>query len=137
MVKDTMELEGLLLLTCKCCKGENTELAAINLRTPMTDCHERMLDDLRRQAPESLRCHGLMMSRVVAKGGDGGEMYFISPVKVDRWKAFIDALAYIGYDVRGRGGVRRRAMELSNNLMKTYGWEEPMQLPPTRMCDVD
>ncbi len=76
-----MELEGLLLLTCKCCKGENTELAAISLRTPMTDCHEKMLDDLRRQAPESLRCHGLIASRVVAKGGDGGEMYFISPVR--------------------------------------------------------
>ncbi len=131
-----MELEGLLLLTCKCCKGENTELAAINLKTPMTDCHKEMLDDLRRQAPESLRCHGLITSRVVAKGGDGGEMYFISPIKTERWKAFIDALAYIGY-TRGRGGVQRRAMELSNNLMKTYGWKEPTQLPPTRMCDVD
>ena len=136
MVKDTMELEGLLLLTCKCCKGKNTELAAINLKTPMTDCHKEMLDDLRRQAPESLRCHRLIASRVVAKGGDGGEMYFISPIKTERWKAFIDALAYIGY-ARVREGVRRRAMELSNNLMRTYGWEEPTQLPPTRMCDVD
>ncbi len=136
-----MELEGLLLLTCKCCKGENTELAAINLRTPMTDCHKEMLDDLRRQVPESLRCHGLIASRVVAKGGDGGEMYFISPVKVERWKAYIDAATYLGYTKNCEGVskkmVRKRATEFGNDIMRRYGWEEPTQHPPTRMCDVD
>ncbi len=136
-----MELEGLLLLTCKCCKGENTELCAISLRTPMTDCHEKMLDDLRRQAPKSFRCHGLIASRVVAKGGDGGEMYFISPIKTERWKAYIDAATYLSYTKNYKGVsekmVKERATKLGNDIMRMYGWEEPTQLPPTRMCDVD
>ncbi len=136
-----MELEGLLLLTCKCCKGENTELAAISLRTPMTDCHKEMLDDLRRQAPKSFRCHGLIASRVVAKGGDGGEMYFISPVKVDQWKAHIDVMTYLGYTKKQRGVsekmVKEHVTKLGNDIMKRHGWEEPTQHPPTRMCDVD
>ncbi len=136
-----MELEGLLLLTCKCCKGENTEIAAINRRTPMTDCHKKMLDDLRRQAPERFRCHGLIASRVVAKGGDGGEMYFISPIKTERWKTHIDAATYLGYTEKRRGVsekmVKEHVTKLSNDVMKRYGWEEPTQHPPTRMCDID
>ena len=136
-----MDLEGLIILTCKCCKGEYTEIAAIRLRTPMTDCHKEMLDDLERQVPDRFRCHGLIASRVVAKGGDGGEMYFISPVKVERWEAYINTAKYLGYTKNCEGVskkmVRKRATEFGNYMMKTYGWEEPMQLPPTRMCDVD
>ena len=141
IVKYTMELEGLLFLTCKCCKGENTEIAAINRKTPMTDCRKEMLDDLERQVPERFRCHGLIASRVVAKGGDGGEMYFISPIKTKRWKAYIDAATYLGYTKNCKGVskkmVKEHATEFGNNMMRMYGWEEPTQHPPTRMCDVD
>ncbi len=141
MVKDTMELEGLLLVTCTCCKGDDTELYAINLKTPMTNCFKEMLDDLERQTPKNTKCHGLIASRVVAKGGDGGEMYFISPIKTERWKAHIDAMTYLGYTEKRRGVskkmVKEHATKLGSDIMRRYGWEEPTQLPPTRMCDVD
>ncbi len=136
-----MELEGLLLLTCKCCKGENTELSAINLRTPMTDCHKEMLDDLERQTPKNTKCHRLIASRVAMKSGDE-KMYFISHIKTERWKAYIvDAATYLGYTRNKKGVskkmVREYATEFGNNIMRRYGWDEPKQHPPTRMCDVD
>ena len=53
MVKDTMELEGLLLVTCTCCKGDDTELYAINLKTPMTNCFKEMLDDKPQRTPNA------------------------------------------------------------------------------------
>ena len=135
-----MELEGLLLLTCTCCEGGDTELYAINLKTPMTNCHKEMLNDLERQIPKNTKCHGLIASRVVMKSGNG-EMYFISPIKTERWKAHIDAMTYLGYTEKRRGVskkmVKEHATKLGNDIMKRYGWEEPTQLPPTRMCDVD
>ena len=135
-----MELEGLLLLTCTCCEGGDTELYTINLKTPMTNCHKEMLNDLERQIPKNTKCHGLIASRVVMKSGNG-EMYFISPIKTERWKAHIDAMTYLGYTEKRRGVskkmVKERATKLGNDIMKRYGWEEPTQLPPTRMCDVD
>ncbi len=96
MVKDTMELEGLFLLSCTCCKGDDTEICAINLKTSMTNCLKEMLDDLGRQIPKNTKRHGLIASRVVMKSGNG-KMYFISPIKAERWKAHIDALTYHGY----------------------------------------
>ena len=109
MVKDTMELEGLLLLTCTCCEGGDTELYAFNLKTPMTNCHKEMLNDLERQTPKNTKCHGLIASRVAMKSGNG-KMYFISPKKTERWKAYIDAATYIGY-TKNKKGVSKKNVE--------------------------
>ena len=140
MVKDTMDIEGLFLLTCTCCEGDDTEICAISLKTPITNCLKEMLDDLERQIPKNTKCHGLIASRVAMKSGDG-KMYFVSPIKTERWKAYIDAATYLGYTKNKKGVskkmVRKHATEFGNDIMKKYGWEELTQHPPTRMCDVD
>ena len=136
----TMELEGLFLLSSTCYKGDNTKLYVINLSTPMTNCHKEMLDDLERQIPKNTKCHGLIASRVAMKSGNG-KMYFISPIKVERWKAYIDTATYFDYTEKLRGVsekmVKEHATKFGNDIMRIYGWEEPKQHPPTRMCDVD
>ena len=135
-----MELEGLFLLSCTCCDGDDTRIYAFNPKTPMTNCHKEMLNDLERQIPKNTKCHGLIASRVAMKSGDE-KMYFISPIKTERWKAYIDAATYFGYTKNKKGVskkmVRKHATEFGNDIMKKYGWEEPTQHPPTRMCDVD
>ncbi len=98
----TTELEGLFLLSCTCCKGDDTKLYAINPRTPMTNCHKEMLDDLERQIPKNAKCHGLIASRV-AMGSGNGKMYFISPIRAERWRAYIGAITYLGYTKKRKG----------------------------------
>ncbi len=133
-----MDIEGLFLLSCTCC--DDAKVCAFSSRTPMTNCHKKMLNDLESKIPKNTKCHGLIASRVAMKSGDE-KMYFISPIKTERWKAYIDAATYLGYTKNKKGVskkmVREYATEFGNDIMKKYGWKEPTQHPPTRMCDVD
>ena len=135
-----MELEGLFLLSCTCCEGDNTKLYAINPKTPMTNCHKEMLDDLERQIPKNTKCHGLIASRVAMKSGNE-KMYFISPIRAERWRAYIDAMTYFGCTKRrkdvSKKMVKEHATEFGNDIMRRYGWDEPKRYSPTRMDDID
>ncbi len=75
-----MDIEGLFLLSCTCCEGNDAKVCAFSSRTPMTNCHKKMLNDLKSKIPKNTKCHGLIASRVAMKSGDE-KMYFISQQK--------------------------------------------------------
>ncbi len=135
-----MDIEGLFLVSdARYEVDDDSDLYAFVSRTPMTNCCEETINNLKKKIPKNIKCHGLVASRVSMKS-EGERMYFISPIKTERWKPFVNVMTCLGYE-RQKGVsetmVKNRSVKLVNDFMKKIGWNEPKQHPPTRMCDVD
>ncbi len=122
-----MELEGLLLLTCKCHRKKDKELACVTRRIPMKDyCYEEMISNFKKKLPKSYRYQGIMSARVVMTDGNE-EIYFASPIKINRWKVIVDTMAYCCYkrcEDFTEEMEKENAIKSADEIMKMYGWED-------------
>ncbi len=133
-----MIIEAFFLMTGPPCGNGSKAYACIS-GTLFTNNDKDILDKLRDQIPHKYNCLGLISTRVIARAGDE-KMCYISPLTHDQQGAYVRYMMTKGH-ARRKAEIHSRRENVVSNVVRyfisQYGWEEPKQYPPTRMCDVD